>query len=148
LDLSDGQADHNQIEDDVDASRCPGVGVQVEAFATMLAIPSIPSQADGKTLQSRRRYKGDNVQHTEQNCEVYDASKPLVGKDPEIEEQDRYLGQPDRRQVKKLGKVENLVIVSQNLPHLGLRQLTSRIFVILSKGTYHMSFPIPISFTS
>jgi hypothetical protein len=51
LDFSQGQGYDNQVENDVDASRHPRVGIKIEAFPFVLVIPAGPGEADREALK-------------------------------------------------------------------------------------------------
>jgi len=74
----------------------------------MLAIPVFPRNAYRYALQRSCCDKGDNVHDADYDGNVDDASESLVREDAEVEEQDCYLGQCDRRKVEKLCIVEDL----------------------------------------
>lgn len=94
-----GYSNDDQIEDDVDCSRCPGVGVEVDAFSVVLAVPVFPGDADWETLQRGRCAESDDVHDANNYCDIDPASKALMRKYAEVEEEDSYLRQRHRHQV-------------------------------------------------
>ena len=107
--LSHGYNDDDKIEEDVDRGRSPGIGVEVDAFSVMLAVPVFPRNAYRDALQRSCCDKCDDVQDADHDGNVNDASEALVREDAQVEEQDCYLGQCDGRKVEKLRIVEDLL---------------------------------------
>jgi hypothetical protein len=110
--LPHGYDNDDDIEDDVDGGRSPGIGIEVDAFSVMLAIPVFPGNAYGNALQRGCCDECDNVQNANHNRDVNYASEILMREDAEVEEQNCYLGQSDRRKVEKLSIVEDLSLHS------------------------------------
>jgi hypothetical protein len=99
LQLPQRENDHNQIENDVNSSRRPSVGIQVDTSSVVLAIPSLPGIADGKALQSSGCDERNHVQYAKYYGDVDRASKALLWEDAEVKQQDGDLSDCDRRKI-------------------------------------------------
>jgi hypothetical protein len=99
LQLPQREKDYNQIENDVDSSRRPSVGIQVDTSSVVLAIPSLPGIADWNALQSSGCDERNDVQYAKYYGDVDRASKVLVGENAEVKQQDGDLGDCDRRKI-------------------------------------------------
>jgi hypothetical protein len=95
LQLPQRERDYNQIEDDIDSSRRPSVGIQVDTSSVVLAVPSLPGITDWKALQSSGCDERNHVQYTKYYGDVDRASKVLVREDAEVKQQDGDLGDRD-----------------------------------------------------
>ena len=74
----------------------------------MLAVPVFPRNAYRNALQRGCCNECDDVHDADYDGNVDDASESLVREDAQVEEQDCYLGQGDRRKVEELSVVEDL----------------------------------------
>jgi hypothetical protein len=74
----------------------------------MFPVPMFPRNSYWNALQCRCCDKSDDVHNADHYCDIYDASEVLMRENAEVEEQDCYLRQCDRRQVKQLSIVEDL----------------------------------------
>jgi hypothetical protein len=74
LEFAHGKDDHDQVENDVDASRCPCQRVQVEAFAVMFAVPVVPCNVNWQALQCSRDHEPNDIQDARYDRTVYGLS--------------------------------------------------------------------------
>jgi hypothetical protein len=108
LELLNRKDHDDQVEEDVNASRCPSEGVKAHALAAVLAVPFLPRDANWNALQRSYDDKDYNVQNAKHDCTPDESPEPTVREDAKIEKQDRYLRQAARCEIEELGNVEDL----------------------------------------
>lgn len=93
---------HPKIQGNIEGRVRPREGINVEAAAGVLAMPGLPEELQGLALQEVRHDKTADEEQVENLSEPYDAAEFRVGKEPQVQEQDRRLDQPERQRVEHL----------------------------------------------